>query len=136
VKVHAVPARRKKKTPPPPLHELEAEVIEQVWRRGEATVREVLEALNRGRRQRAYTTIMTIMSRLHQKGLLTRVRSGKTDVYSPVMSRDAYLQARARAEVKALVQEFGDLALTQFAAQMDKLDPARLRELRKLARNE
>src|SRR5438876_7270740 len=114
---------RKKMTPPPPRHELEAEVLEQVWRRRKATVREVLEALNRGRRQRAYTTIMTIMGRLHQKGLLARERSGKTDVYSPVMSRDAYLQARARAEVKALVEEFGDLALTQFAAQMDKLDP-------------
>jgi predicted transcriptional regulator len=128
--------RKGKKTPPPPLHELEAEVMEQVWERGTATVREVLEALNRGRRQRAYTTIMTIMSRLHQKGLLTRERSGKTDVYSPVMGRDAYLHARAHAEVQGLVEEFGDLALTQFAAQMDKLDPARLRELRKLARDE
>lgn len=110
--------------------------MEQVWERGTATVRDVLEALNRGRRQRAYTTIMTIMSRLDQKGLLTRERSGKTDVYSAVMSRDAYLHARAQAEVQGLVEEFGDLALTQFAAQMDKLDPARLRELRKLARNE
>jgi predicted transcriptional regulator len=122
-------------TPPPPLHELEAEVMEQVWRRERSTVREVLEALNRGRRQRAYTTIMTIMARLHGKGLLNRERAGKTDVYSPVMERDAYLHARARAEVEALVEEFGELALTQFAAQMDKLDPARLRALRKIARN-
>jgi predicted transcriptional regulator len=126
----------RKKAPPPPLHELEAEVMEQVWRREEATVREVLEALNRGRKQRAYTTIMTIMGRLHQKGLLIRERAGKTDVYSPAMDRDVYLHVRARAEVKALVDEFGDVALTQFAAQMDKLDPARLKELRKLARNE
>ncbi len=120
--------------PPPPLHELEAEVMKQVWRRESATVRDVLEALNRGRKQRAYTTIMTIMGRLHEKGLLTRERIGKTDVYSPSMDHDAYLQARARAEVDALVHEFGDLALTQFAAQMDKLDPVRLRALRKLAR--
>lgn len=110
--------------------------MEQVWERGSATVRDVLEALNRGRKQRAYTTIMTIMGRLHRKGLLTRVRSGKTDVYSPVMDRDDYLHARAEAGVEELVEEFGDLALTQFAAQMDRLDPARLRQLRKLARNE
>ncbi len=37
--------------------------MEQVWQRGEATVREVLEALNAGRKQRAYTTVMTIMAR-------------------------------------------------------------------------
>jgi predicted transcriptional regulator len=77
-----------------------------------------------------------VMGRLHQKGLLNRERAGKTDIYSPVMARDAYLHARARDEVDALVDEFGELALTQFAAQIDRLDPARLRALRKIARNE
>ena len=33
---------------PPPLHELEADVMEEVWERGEASVREVMEALNAG----------------------------------------------------------------------------------------
>ncbi|MBS1893176.1 MAG: BlaI/MecI/CopY family transcriptional regulator, partial [Actinobacteria bacterium] len=53
---------------PPPLHELESEVMEEVWEREEATVREVLETLNSGRKQRAYTTITTIMARLEKKG--------------------------------------------------------------------
>ena len=118
---------------PPPLHELEAEVMEDVWGRGLATVREVLEALNGGRRQRAYTTVMTIMARLHRKGLLERRREGKTDVYWPALSRPAYLDARARAEVEALVEEFGDVALAHFATQVGHLDPERLEKLRRLA---
>lgn len=118
---------------PPPLHELESEVMEQVWRQGEVTVREVLEALNAGPKQRAYTTIMTVMARLDVKGLLSRVRDGKTDVYRARLSREEYQQARARAEVGELVSDYGDVALAHFARQLDGLDPARRRRLRKLA---
>jgi predicted transcriptional regulator len=130
-------APRRRSYIPPPLYELETEVMDEVWRRGgQTTVREVLEALNgRRRKQRAYTTIMTIMARLDRKGLLTRRRDGKTDVYTAVMSREEYLEARAQAEVGALVDQFGDVALVHFARQMDKLDPKRRQQLRRLARD-
>lgn len=121
---------------PPALHELEAEVMEEMWRRPEATVREVLEALNRGPKERAYTTVMTIMSRLWDKGLLSRERRGKTDVYRAILAREAYLQARAQAEVESVVQEFGDLALSHFARHVGGLDPERLRRLRELTGDE
>ena len=120
---------------PPPLHRLEEEVMEEMWDRGTATVREVLEALNRGPKQRAYTTIMTIMARLARKGLLTRERKGKTDVYAIVLSRDAYRDARAEAEVKAVVEEYGELALVHFSERVAELDPKRLRALRRLAKS-
>lgn len=110
--------------------------MDEMWRRdGEATVREVLEVLNRGRRERAYTTVMTIMRRLDDKGLLSRRRRGKTDFYAVTFGRDDYLDARARAEVDGLVDEFGDVALAHFARQMAKLDPGRARRLRRLARD-
>jgi predicted transcriptional regulator len=124
--------RRRKKVPPV-LHELESEVMEEMWRRQTGTVREVLEQLNHGRKKRAYTTIMTIMARLDRKGLLTRKRTGKTDVYSVALTRDAYREARAEAEVAALVDEFGDLALAHFSEHIEGLDSNRLRELRRLA---
>jgi predicted transcriptional regulator len=121
--------------PPPPLHELEAEVMEDIWRLGEVNVRAVMDALNaRSGKERKYTTIMTIMSRLDTKGLLNRRREGKTDFYSPSMSREEYLEARAQAEVGALVDEFGDVALVHFAKQMATLDPKRREQLRRLAR--
>jgi predicted transcriptional regulator len=107
--------------------------MEELWRRGSATVREVLEQLNRGKRQRAYTTVMTIMRRLHRKGLLDRKRYGKTDLYRPAMSREQYREARVEAEVAAVVDEFGDLALAHFAEQVGRLDAKRLRALRRLA---
>src|SRR5260221_12958228 len=77
---------------PPALHELESEVMEQLWSTGEARVRSVMDALNaQASRDRAYTTYMTVMSRLHEKGLVARRRDGKTDYYRPAYGRDEYM---------------------------------------------
>jgi predicted transcriptional regulator len=133
-------APRKKKSaassePTPPLHELEAEVMEELWSQGEATVRTVMDALNkRARKERAYTTYMTIMARLHAKGVLDRRREGKTDFYAPRLDRDEFMASRAQAEVEGLVAEYGDVALSHFARQVASLDPARRRALQRLAR--
>jgi len=122
---------------PPPLHPLEDEVMEEMWRRESATVREVLETLNhRGGRARAYTTIMTIMVRLDGKGLLNRRRDGRTDIYEPALSRDEYRAARASAEVEALVSRYGEAALVHFAREMRRLDPRRRAALQRLARRD
>jgi len=109
--------------------------MEQLWAGGEAPVRSVMEALNaRARKERAYTTYMTIMARLHKKGLLNRRREGKTDYYVPAYDRDEYMALRAKAEVEGLVDQYGDVALSHFAEQMARLDPARRRALQRLAR--
>ena len=123
--------------PPPALHELESEVMEQLWESGEATVRDVMQAINkRTRTERAYTTFMTVMARLHRKGLLERRRDGKTDYYAPVYDREQYMALRAAAEVDDLVSQYGDVALSHFARQMASLDPARRRALERLARKD
>jgi predicted transcriptional regulator len=121
---------------PPELHELEAEVMEDVWSRdGDVAVREVMETLNRRtKKPRAYTTYMTILRRLDSKGLLTRRREGKTDLYRPTYTREEYASLRAQAGVDSLVEQYGDAALSQFARQMARLDPDRRRQLQRLAR--
>jgi predicted transcriptional regulator len=117
------------------LHELESEVMEDVWRAGESTVREVMERLNpRTSKPRAYTTYMTVMARLHKKGVLDRRRDGKTDFYAPTLSREQFMAARAKSEVAELVAQYGDVALSHFARQFASLDPARRRALQRLAR--
>jgi predicted transcriptional regulator len=116
------------------LHELEAEIMEEVWLQGETNVKLVMEALNRkAKPPRAYTTYMTVMRRLDAKGLLSRIRDGRADTYTPRLTREEYRQRRAGAEVQGLVDQFGDVALAHFARSLDELDPARRRELRRLA---
>jgi len=108
--------------------------MEEIWRQGETTVKKVMEALNRkAKPHRAYTTYMTVMRRLNDKGFLERERTGRQDTYVPRLSRDEYQERRAGAEVQKLVKEFGDVALAHFATSLQGLDPARRRHLRRLA---
>jgi predicted transcriptional regulator len=121
--------------PPPAVQGLEADALAAVQARGEASVREVMDELERAAEApRAYTTYMTTLSRLHKKGLLTRRREGKTDLYRAVHTREEYADLRARAEVNELVDAFGDVALSHFARQIAELDPERRAALEKLAR--
>lgn len=121
---------------PPPLHELESKVMDHLWTLEEGSVRQVLEAVNAGAaKELAYTTIMTILQRLDRKQVVMRRREGKTDFYSPRWSREAYRDARARADVAALVDQYGDEALVHFTRQVDRLDAETRRKLRRLARD-
>jgi predicted transcriptional regulator len=120
---------------PPALHDLETEIMDAVWELGETSVRQVMELLNgRAPKDRAYTTFMTVFHRLDEKGLLSRRRSGKTDHYTPTLTRDEYRQRRAEVEVRHLVSEYGDAALSEFAREMATFDPARRRALQRIAR--
>lgn len=123
---------------PPPLHELETEVMEEIWRSSrEVTVHAIRDELNaRTDKQRAYSTVMTVMSRLCRKGLLTKQKRGRSDYYAPTLTREQYLDARAADEVQSLVAEFGDKALVHFAAHVAKLDPRRRKKLRRLAKGD
>ena len=109
--------------------------MEEIWRRGEVSVRGVMEALNgRSAKDRAYTTYMTIMARLDGKGLLERRREGKTDLYRPVFTRDQHTELRAFEAIESVVDQFGEVALAHIAHQMAQLDPKHRRSLQRLAR--
>ena len=122
---------------PPSLYPLEAEVMEEVWRQDVTTVKLVADALNRtAKSPRAYTTYMTVLRRLDDKGLLSRARNGRSDTYKPRLTREEYKDRRAQAEIDGLVSEYGDVALAHFAQTLSTLDPERLRKLRRLAGRE
>jgi predicted transcriptional regulator len=121
---------------PPALHELESKVMDHLWALEAGSVREVLQSVNAGAsRELAYTTIMTILQRLDRKQVVTRRREGKTDIYTPRWSREAYREARARAEVAALVDQYGQEALVHFTRQVAQLDAKTRQKLRRLARD-
>ncbi|MET7460191.1 BlaI/MecI/CopY family transcriptional regulator [Nonomuraea sp. NPDC005501] len=72
------------------LGELESAIMDRMWaRRRPASVREVFEDLKQ-ERTIAYTTVMTVMDKLHTKGLLKRRPVGRAYVYEPVASKEAY----------------------------------------------
>ncbi len=68
------------------LGELEADIMSVAWKLGTATVKDVFEELYPDKRL-AYTTIMTVMSRLANKGILKQDRSGTAYIYTPNVSQ-------------------------------------------------
>lgn len=79
-----------------PRHEhptpAELEVLRVLWDQGPATVRGVMKALEeRGGGGRAYTSVMSLMNVMADKGLLDRTPEGKAFVYSAKSPRDATL---------------------------------------------
>jgi predicted transcriptional regulator len=115
---------------------LEREVMEILWARGEGSVRSVLEALNAHRapdHQLAYTTVMTVMARLADKGLLRRTLVGKAHEYEVAESRDAFLARASRDIARQMVQDFGEAAIAGFISVLEGVAPERLAKLRKRA---
>ncbi|MGP3917298.1 BlaI/MecI/CopY family transcriptional regulator [Nonomuraea sp. NBC_00507] len=72
------------------LGELESAIMDRMWAiNAPASVRDVLEHLRKNRAL-AYTTVMTVMDKLHTKGLLKRKPVGRAYIYEAVSSKEAY----------------------------------------------
>lgn len=90
------------------------------------TVREVLDALNRQRRPPlAYTTVMTVLGRLADKGALVRHQQGRSFTYAPVIANEAALA------VRDVVRDYGEAAMAHFVEEA-RADPKLYRRLRRL----
>lgn len=100
------------------LGPLETEVMETVWQLGETTVRDVHAELA-GRREIAYTTVMTTMARLAAKGLLARDTSGLAHRYRPALTRDDYARSTVTSVVDWLVDSFPEPAMSYFVKVID-----------------
>ncbi len=71
--------------------ELEMQVLGVLWDLGPATVRQILAALPDGK-QRAYTTVLTVMQGMQRKGLVSATREGQTHVFQPAVERGQVVQ--------------------------------------------
>ncbi|MBG0823286.1 BlaI/MecI/CopY family transcriptional regulator [Planomonospora sp. ID91781] len=79
------------------LGDLESAIMDRLWSyHRPASVRDVLDDLRRDR-EIAYTTVMTVMDKLHTKGLLRRKQVGRAYVYETVASKEAYTAELMRA---------------------------------------
>lgn len=80
----------------PRLGKLEAAVMDVLWSAdGALTVRDVLEKMP-PQRNLAYTTVMTVLSNLHRKGMVAREPAGRAYSYRPTVSREGAAAASLR----------------------------------------
>jgi predicted transcriptional regulator len=111
------------------LGPLEVASMQVLWSRGQGTVRDVIQALNR---PLAYTTVMTTLDRLYKKGLLDRRKSVRAFLYSPRMSRQEWDQKRVNnfvTDLLAVMPSSRELLVSRFVEAVGEQDETLLEEL-------
>lgn len=115
---------------------MEYEILQILWRAAPVTVGEVRSGLNDVRddpESLAYTTVMTVLTRLMDKGLVEREKVGRGFTYTPLYDESELVAHLGRQEIDQLVDRYGSVALAQFAEVLEGADPALLRRLTDLA---
>jgi len=120
-----------------PVSDAELEVLKVLWSAGSATVRDVVAALRRQRRRLAYNTVLTLLSRLREKGYVAADRRDTAHAFRAIVTRDELIGSSlaALAErvcdgtasplVLALVRDrrFSAEEITRFRKLLDDLEP-------------
>ena len=116
------------------LTEQELEIMKIVWQHEDATVRDVYEEL-RSRRRIAYTTVMTMMNILEQKGHLKKARQERAYLYRATRPKTQVLQEMVRDFVGRVFDGAAQPLLVHLV-QDQKLDDNDLQELRRMVREQ
>ncbi|HQY61630.1 MAG: BlaI/MecI/CopY family transcriptional regulator [Myxococcales bacterium] len=110
------------------LGEQEHEILSAVWQLGTCTVREVHERVGVPRGL-AYTTISTVLDRLHKKGFVTRERDGRALVFRPARPERAVERSRVRDLVSRIFGGDPEPAVARLVDAVETYDPALLDRL-------
>jgi len=118
------------RTPHPTLTPQELAIMKVVWRKEETTVRDVYEALQ-ATRPVAYTTVMTMMRILQEKGYLTKATNDRAHVYRPAKPRQQVIGGMVRDFLDRVFDGASDALLVHLARD-NKLTPKQRRIVRQL----
>ena len=102
------------RTPHPTLTPQELAIMKVVWTRDKATVRDVYEAM-REKRPIAYTTVMTMMRILDEKGYLKKTLVDRAHVYKPAQRRQQVIGAMVRDFLDRVFDGASDSLLVHLA---------------------
>lgn len=113
------------------LSDAELQVLRALWELGPVTVREVLQHLHKHGRRVAYTTVLTFLTRLEQKGFVTSDKSGTAYVYRAAVTRNQITRSR----LKEMLDQLFDGEAAPLVLQLmktEKFSPQEIAELHKL----
>ncbi len=112
------------------LTNLELKLMNIVWKRGKATVKDVKNALPK-RKPLAYSTVLTVMRILERKGFVRHETDNRTYVYYPIVSRDEVVQSMLRNTANRLFDGSAELLMVNIL-QKEELNLEELRRLKQL----
>lgn len=112
------------------LGPLETEIMQILWEDERSTVKKVHRKLS-SQRDIAYTTVMTTMSRLAEKGVLMRHREGLAYVYVPAITEDDFVTMVVQQVLDGLLDDYSDTAIDYMVDYLARRNPSELKRLQK-----
>jgi predicted transcriptional regulator len=116
------------------LGPLETDIMQVIWHDKCSTVKKVHRALALNR-DIAYTTVMTTMSRLADKGVLNRQRDGLAYVYDPALSEEDFVTMVVQQVLDGLLTDYSDTAVDYMIDFLVRKNPQGLERLRQVIDN-
>lgn len=110
------------------LGPLEKDILTVIWKQQHSTVNSVLTQLTKQKQHLAYTTVMTIMSRLVDKGVLRREKEGRSFTYRPAEQKQSFIRTLIHNTLASLVNRFGEEAIAAFLEEANELSQADRRQ--------
>jgi predicted transcriptional regulator len=112
------------------LGPLETDIMQIVWQDERSTVKKIHRKLSQSR-DIAYTTVMTTMSRLAEKGVLHRHREGLAYVYTPAITEDDFVTMVVQQVLDGLLDDYSETAVDYMVDYLARRNPNELRRLHK-----
>jgi len=114
----------------PTLTEAELRLMEVLWERGESTVNDVVDALPPGS-PLAYSSVLTTLRILDQKGYVRHQKRGRAFLYSPVIAREEAQRSAVRFVMSRFFENSPEMLVLN-VLENDDLSPEELKRLRQM----
>lgn len=100
---------------------LEAKILDVLWDNAEMTIKEVQQELEKEKATN-FNTVMTVMNRLTEKGILQKRPVGRSSLYQPVLSRSEFLNTQSKEMTNELMEEFGPVVVSHMLDALEEVD--------------
>lgn len=107
---------------------LEARIMDILWAHRELSIKDVQHKLEQEKNLN-FNTVMTVMNRLLEKGVLAKRLEGRTSLYRPTYSKEEFMEIQSKEITHELLEDFGPLVVNHMIDALDEADPELLGKL-------
>ncbi|MFJ8263035.1 BlaI/MecI/CopY family transcriptional regulator [Rummeliibacillus sp. NPDC094406] len=107
---------------------LEAKIMDILWNSDEMTIKEVQHHLEKEKATN-FNTVMTVMNRLVEKGILQKRAEGRSSMYKPIQSRNEFVDTQSKEMTNELMDEFGNVVVSHMLDALEDVDDELVKKL-------
>ncbi|MBD7944030.1 MULTISPECIES: BlaI/MecI/CopY family transcriptional regulator [Psychrobacillus] len=100
---------------------LESKIMDILWTGTEMTIKDVQKVLD-CEKATNFNTVMTVMNRLVDKGILQKRAEGRSSMYMPVLSREEFINTQSKEMTNELMDEFGNVVVSHMLDAIEDVD--------------